>query len=211
MKGMIMVGALLAASGAAFGQLSAGPSGDRTPGQSGNYTTSNRGGGSVVNFNVAGIMSMDGFGDPDNEVFDFDLAAALGLPSGTPVTMTGIGWDVNISAFGASWLADNAVMFDDNINPDGYGLYLRPGASDANPGTASFSSGGFIDLTDVGIPDIFLPNGILRLEFLEDFDDVADAADGSWNSGTLQIVAVPAPGALALLGLGGLVAGRRRR
>ena len=39
----------------------------------------------------------------------------------------------------------------------------------------------------------------------------SNASLGSVVSGASIVVGVPAPGALALLGLGGLVAGRRRR
>lgn len=54
---------------------------------------------------------------------------------------------------------------------------------------------------------------MMRLEFFESYDDVADGIDALWQVGsilTLDMTIVPAPGALALLGLGGLAIRRRR-
>ena len=50
--------------------------------------------------------------------------------------------------------------------------------------------------------------GEWRVEIFEDFDD--SGVDGFLN-GSITINKIPAPSALALLGMGGLVAGRRRR
>lgn len=172
--------------------------------------------GTVVAFPVAGIQSLDAFGTPGNTVVAFDLAAAAGLASGTPVTMTGVGWDVTLTAAGAtgqSWLSELRVYFDDNIAPDGLGLFLRPGAGTNLPGTASFASGGILDLSDAGLANIPMPDGVARLDFHESFDDVAGAVDGTWDAGFLfiAIAEVPTPGAAALMGLAGLAGLRRRR
>jgi hypothetical protein len=167
--------------------------------------------GTVYDFDVSGIGSGDGLGSAGNTVIALDLAAAVGLPSGTSVTMNGIGWDVLLTANGASWLSEMTIYFDDNIAPDESGLFLSPGAGSDGPGEASFSSDGVLKLADVAIPDIVLPDGVLRMEFFESFDDVA-GDDGVWKSGVLSIqVTVPTPGSAAILGLGGLAMGRRRR
>ncbi len=162
-----------------------------------------------VDINVDGIESWDSLSDPDNTVLIIDVAAALGLPSGTPVTMNGIGWDVTITTNDPSWLSEARIYFDDDINPDLTGLFLAPGVNDSFPGSASYSSGGIIKLADVGIPDIPLPDGNLRVEFYESFDDFADGVDATW-AGTVTIQAVPEPGALSLLALAGLALIRRR-
>jgi len=169
-----------------------------------------RGSGNVlitVNF-VSDIESWDLLGDLDNAVF------ALDVGGGQQATMHGIGWDTTQRALGASWLSEMGAYFDDNIAPDGTGLFLTPGFADSFPGTGSYSSGGIVDLSDNGIADIVLANGVLRLEFFESFDDVSGAVDGLWLEGssfTLDMTIIPAPSALALLGLGGLVTSRRRR
>ena len=166
---------------------------------------------SVVNVDVTGVQSFDGLGGA-NTVLEIDLAAALGLGAGSQVTMTSVGWDVTISTFGASWLSEATIYFDDNIAPDLSGLFLAPGAGNDFAGSQAFSSGGLIDLSDNAIPNIVLPNGILRLEFFEGFDDELGVADAEW-SGTISVgvAEVPAPGAAAVLGLAGLAGLRRRR
>lgn len=124
--------------------------------------------------------------DPDNEVIVYDLAAALGFSSGTPLTMTGIGWDVTIDTIApgqGSWRSEAISYFDDNIAPDASGLFLSPGVADTSPGTSHYTSGGIVDLTDNSIPDIFLPNGVLRIYLYEDFDDLAGAIDANYFAG----------------------------
>jgi hypothetical protein len=171
--------------------------------------------GIVIPFNVAGILSMDAQGAAGNTVVNLDVAAALGLPSGTPCTMNGIGWEVtlfadpNVGSFGGSWLSEIAVGF----SPFGVAapsFVLRPGAATNTPGTQAYASP-VIKLGTVPLPNVDLPNGVLRMQFFETFDDAAGVADGAWVGGNLFIQAVPGPGAVALLGLGGLIATRRRR
>ncbi|MBC8106707.1 MAG: PEP-CTERM sorting domain-containing protein [Anaerolineae bacterium] len=171
-----------------------------------------------VSIPTVGINSFDAQGDAQNVVLTFNVATAAGFASGTPMTMSGIGWNNNITATSPSWLSDNAVYFDDNIAPDASGLFLTIGAGSDFGGTASFSSAGVLDLTDNGVPDISLPNGILRLEYFENFDDFANAIDGTWNSGAFTVRALPTGGvvpeptsivAIGLVGAG--ILGRRRR
>ncbi len=158
------------------------------------------------------IDSWDLLSDPDNLVFDINLARdCFGLPDGTAISMNGIGWDVTLNAFSPSWLSELSVYFDDTIAPDGFGLFLRPGVADSFPGTGTYSSGGIIKLDDVGIPNVDLPNGHLRLEFHETFDDFANGVDGNWKEGSiLHVQIVPEPATLSLLALGGLALIRRR-
>ncbi len=218
MKSVMIVSGLLAVAGTAMGQsisafntessgreiTSVGPTGGAAELS-----------GGVTNFNVAGIASWDLQGSGFNTVVNFDLASALGYAPGTPITMNGIGWDVNLATVGASWLSEMGIYFDDNIAPDLSGLFLSPGAGSNAPGAANFNSGGIIKLAPNNIPNILLPNGVLRMEFFEGYDDVSAAIDGNWLSGSLQIQtveqAVPAPGVAGLFGLAGLAAARRRR
>jgi uncharacterized protein (TIGR03382 family) len=159
--------------------------------------------GATVNIDLAGITSWDSAGSGLNEL--------LSVHIGANATVTGLGWDnVVIEALGASWISEARVNF---LN-SGIGLNLAPGSADAFPGTGGpYSSGGILDLASIDptFPFQVGGDGMLNLEFFESFDDIAGAADANWISGTLTVQYVPTPGALAVLGLGGLVATRRRR
>lgn len=167
--------------------------------------------GVVINYDISGAESWDGYGEATNEVREIDVAALIGLPSGTAVTFNGIGWDVTIDTVGESWLSEATMYFDDNIDPDGTGLFLTPGVGDDEAGTGTYSSGGLIDLSDNGIDNVELPNGLLRLEFYESYDDVTGEVDANYlATSTLNLDIVPEPTSLALLGLGTLALIRRR-
>jgi len=156
----------------------------------------------TITFN-ADIPSVDLEGDADNFIADLGLGGAG--------TIHGVGWDTTQMSIDPSWLSEQSVSFANA--GDAPGLFLTP-SGDAFSGTLSYSSGGIVDLGDAGIPDVVISGGVLRLEFFETFDDFADATDGFWLEGstiTLDMTLVPAPGALALLGLGGLASIRRRR
>jgi hypothetical protein len=138
-----------------------------------------------------------------------------GEASGTALEMTGVGWDVFQSTVGPSWGSEMVVSFADNVGglP---GLYLTPSGTGAPiVGTENNSSGGILDLTDNSIPNVVLPDGVLRLEFFDSYDDYPGGIDGHWEAGSTLDIAyrvVPSPGAMGLLGLAGIGAlGRKRR
>lgn len=163
---------------------------------------STRGGAATATLDLSGFTSFDEPGNPINQL--------AGINIGGDFLVTGIGWsNVTIQTVGASWLSEATIGFLDSP----IGLQLSPGSADATPGTGTYSSGGILDLASIDptFPFTAGADGIVNLEFFETFVDNAGAADAFWLSGTLTIEYVPAPGALAMLGLGGLVAGRRRR
>lgn len=128
----------------------------------------------MLQLDISGTESWDLLDDPSNTV----LVEAIGAGA----IMTGVGWDVTISTVGASWLSE-AVTYFDGEDLDGMGLFLTPGVGDGMPGSATYSSGGILDLTDNGIPNI--PVGAdqsLYLQFFESFDDVSDAVDATWDA-----------------------------
>ncbi len=155
---------------------------------------------------ISGINSWDSQGSLNNHI--------MSILIGTGAEVTGIAWDVFLSAGpangGASWASEAVMGIEGQIN-------LSVGAgTDAPTTNMNFNSGGVVDITDAGLPNITVgADGILDIEFFESFDDEADAIDNVFEAGsTITLVGtnfVPTPGSLAVLGLGGLVAGRRRR
>ncbi len=165
-------------------------------------------------FDVSGIDSNDGLGAAINERFLVDVAACIGLPSGTPVVMNGLGWNVTIFADSPSWRSEMAVYFDDSALSGVSAFQLTPGAGLDSPGTSTLNSGDAtgpaIKLISVGLPELALPDGLLYVEFFETFIDFPNDWDGIWQSGFLRIQAYPEPATLALLAIGGLLLRRRK-
>ena len=62
-----------------------------------------------------------------------------------------------------------------------------PGTGDDTPGTVSYTSGGVINFSDVGIPNGLVANattGDINVEFFESFVDVDGAVEGVYNQGS---------------------------
>jgi hypothetical protein len=142
-------------------------------------------GGTVV-YDVTGTPSYDSRGASCN--------VRVSIPAPNNKThFSGIGWDVQLTAYSPSWLSEIAVLIT-NVNGEGY--VLRPGVGDTFGGTRSYSSGGLNDLCGVyGLPPLELPDGYLYLEFYETYNDFPDCGqDGNWDSGTLTFAFdTPAP------------------
>lgn len=167
------------------------------------YTVDNAGvATSSMVIDISGYQSNDAYGSPLNQV----LSVFLGVGA----EITGISYDVTLTTTGASWASESKLDFEGQI-------WLTPGFSDSfSVSNMNYNSGGIVDMTDNGLPNIVLSgDGILDIEFFEGFTDNGGAGDGFWQAGSTVTVygtgIVPTPGSLAVLGLGGLVAGRRRR
>ena len=149
-----------------------------------------------VNVNIGNVPSVNGQGDPANIV----LLVNLGVPN---AEVTGIDWNFAFLPVGASWTAEAHMTFGDSGGSNAYDWDMGNwgGANNSIPvslngtDTTSFLVGG---------------DGLLRIEFWEDFDN-HPGPDGIYDRVLLTIRYIPAPSSLALLGLGGLVAMRRRR
>jgi len=155
----------------------------------------------TVTIDLAGTESWDTQGDPDNATLLVQLITDY---------VWLISYDITIATNGASWLSEPTIALgDSDYTPD---LYLTPGIGTDMPGTASFSSGGMIDLSLLGLDFYLNPDRLLSLEIFESFDDVADSPDAIFLAGSnIKIYQIPTPGSLAFLCLGGLIAGRRCR
>lgn len=125
---------------------------------------------------MTGINSWDGLDDADNVSIDIDISSSL--------KVVGAAWDVGIASIGESWLADASVFISNSDgSADGNAVILAPGFEVLSPGDQEFSSGGVVLFADAGLPEVE-PNGdgIIRLQFYEDFDDVPDAIDSEWRN-----------------------------
>lgn len=160
--------------------------------------------GSVV-VDVTGIGSYNTLGSPSNTVLTYNIGAES--------TVTSVSWNFSITAFAPSWLNEIQVTFTGS-DLFGAGVTFTPSDTSA-AGTESFS--GSASLEELGLAFQVGADGILRLEFHEDFFDASAVPNGIWNSGTLTlnyVTAVPEPTTYGLmaLGLGVLgVAARRRK
>lgn len=159
-----------------------------------------------VLINVAGIASVATEGAAGNTVLTVNVGAGS--------SVVGIGWDVNITASVPSWLSEMEVGLRPTSGSSG--VFFVVASDDYFSGTASYSSGGVLDLVGAGLNFNAAADGVVRIEFYEAFNDTAVNPDGIWNSGalTLRVVAVPEPATYALLAMGlfavGAVARRRQ-
>lgn len=165
--------------------------------------------------NVAGVQSIGEFGEAGNTVLTYNVGANS--------TITNVTYSFNLTAFNPSYLSEIGLAFTDSDVTQG--VLLNPGFGVAAPGTGTYS-----DTIDLVLEDLVFSvgaDGILRLEFYEDFDDGGVNPDGIWNSGTITFeidgyeppvdpgtpgqVPEPATALLMAAGLGMLGYGRRRK
>ncbi len=159
----------------------------------------------TIGLDVTGIESFTTFsaGAPTENFVTFLQLAPF-------AEVTGTNYDVTITAFAPSWLSEAQIFFTDSaVN---VGVVTTPGVGINESGTQTFTAGGALpaDLVFAVGAD-----GLLRIEFAEDFDDASVSPDGIWESGTFnfEVSAVPEPGTYGLMALGllGVAAAARRR
>lgn len=145
---------------------------------------------------ITGVTSNDGFNAPVN----ITLTVATGIPN---VEITGIEWDIFYTPFGNSWTSEPHWAFSDLGHDWDMGAGGHGGVNNNNP----------IALSGSEATSFFADgNGDVTIQFWEDFVDFPNAPDGIYgDDSSITLNFVPAPSSLALLGLGGLVAIRRRR
>lgn len=158
--------------------------------------------------NVAGIESYGDVGDSGNTVLTFNVGAFA--------TITGIAYNVNVTAFAPSYLSEISLYFGDTERSTG--VFFSPAFSDAHPGTGTYAD--TANLADYGLTFQVGADGLLRLEFFDDFDDASVSPDGIWNFGTITFTTdvvdvppagVPEPASILLVGAGLAMVGYRGR
>jgi hypothetical protein len=163
-------------------------------------------GAAELTVDISGIGSFSKFGSSNNIVLEEQLAPNA--------IVTGVSWDINLTAFSPSLLSDMQLYFTDGAVTAG--VILTPGFQNASSGTADLV--GSDDLVAEGLSFAVGADGVLRLEFAEskNFRNLSPA--GIWNSGTVTFdvsaLPVPEPSSYAMMALGlaglGFVAKRRK-
>ena len=149
-------------------------------------------------FDLSGLTSNGGFFDAfPSAQFDFGVAG----------TITHVEFDVNYTSNDPSWLSEAVVFVDGQF--DGLGDFIAFSAGDYGaPDTA-----GIFQYSDSFATSI-ISDGVVSVTLTESFNDESVDPDAVYGAGSflrVTFAAVPAPGALGLMGLGGIVALRRRR
>jgi hypothetical protein len=153
------------------------------------------------------VTSIMEFGD--NTVFSYQVEPLAHI--------TRVSWNVTITAFDPSVLADAALQITGS-DAEGPGAVVIPGRGAEESGTASFV-GGF-DLVANDLDFVLGSDGILRLEFFEGYEDWFVVPNAIWDSGTVTFeytaavagpVPEPASWATMMLGFGVVGAALRRR
>lgn len=174
-------------------------------------------------FGASGAVSERFFGNPASGAYSHHIMAVGDVTTGSAAGLT-----QNTASFGLGTLAGGSSLrlsFDaqTNFGPGGVGFYAlrilnRDGAIVANTGLMNF--GGGVGYQSYSTGELLVPAlGGLPNDYFSAFVEIvvnAGAFDGSFAEASIDNVVitgtvVPAPGVLALLGLGGLITGRRRR
>ncbi len=152
---------------------------------------------------VSGISHVNVQGSSFSRVIEIDIGAGdLGV--------NGIAWDLWADTTNPNFLEKARISI---VNSDGNGVTIAPFHFDMEArgdGEQGYHSEGYLDLNRYMLG--FLErDGQLRVEFHLTSNPIAGPELTYFGDSTLSVDVVPAPGAFALLGMGGVAAARRRR
>lgn len=152
-----------------------------------------------ITVDFSDIQSYGERGNAGNAVFELNV--------GANAVVTWVDYNVNVTAYAPSFLSELGLAFSDSAATTG--VLLTPGVGDNGPGTATYSE--LLDLVAQQLSFSVGADGILRLEFYEDFGDRL-FPDGIWNTDSMTFyfagdvvdpgTGVPEPASALLLGAG---------
>ena len=164
-----------------------------------------------VTIDLAGIYSMNGAGDAENTVLSFDVGAGMNVIGISYSDVSGMGIDADGADGGPSWGNEMRTLVSNSASEGvNWGYFPAEGSGSAGgPWSADDAS---YDLVALELDFVTGDDGLVFVEFYEGYNDHA-GADAMYTSGSLTIhtAAIPAPGAIALLGVAGLATRRRRK
>ncbi len=168
----------------------------------------------MKNLAIASVAGLAIAATASAQVIDLSGALYDGIPNAVgsvnvPGGVTAIQFNLSVSTFTPSWGEEVNI---DITGPGGFFFGADgsdAGLSDDGPDDLTFGWGSSTGTFTANITVAAVGGaGVYSVSVFDDFDDAGD--DGIFNSGS-TITFIPAPGAVALVGLGGLAAVRRRR
>ena len=168
--------------------------------------------GSVTQ-DLTGIHSYESLADALNHQLTFNIGAGSEVVGFSFVDVTGVGLEADgVTEGGPSWGNEMSMAIGSSAAP-AVAISFFPGEGSATAGGPWGPESGAGDLIAAGLNFVVEADGILTMEFYEGYNDHVGSADAKYTGGsvTIEYNEIPAPGALALLGLAGIAGIRRRR
>ncbi len=157
----------------------------------------------VLVINVTGWTADGGYQSGLNSVADYNL--------GVGTTIDSASFDISWTSPSPSWRSELVLSLNDDLFGDFWDTFpgTQDGSLDSSGSTSAANTWAGSDGGFIGGP-FTLTSGILHVEIYDSFNDsgVDQVIDGGIF--TINYTPVPAPGAMALLGLAGFAARRRR-